>query len=203
MIKCLIKLDEEKINSDGIYTFESIRRTVDRIFGKFNIFKDSDDFYIKSDEDSDFTGFLQSTMSLKGQSWFTDYVEKWIWYECFFGDEYFEDLKAAYCDNEDNDVTDIGFRRGFNIKLNKKSVREYCPKLSYKEATQIVENFALENDFKIGACGYESVSPMGIVGLVSIIEKISYEIPWLKLCLENFDVYTLGETVDYTWIFRD
>ncbi len=84
MLKLEIKLNEQKIQSEGKYKLASIYDTLDTLFARYEIRKevlpDGTISYYGSGKPKDFGSFGANILRLKKQSWFMDYVEKWLWF---------------------------------------------------------------------------------------------------------------------------
>ena len=84
MMKMLIRLDERKIETDGIYDLADMWRLVDSKFEKActkEVQADGSRLYSgKSDKDY-YTCISLAYMVLSEQDWFAQYCIKWIWYD--------------------------------------------------------------------------------------------------------------------------
>lgn len=84
MLKLEIKMDEAKIDAVGKYTPESIYEALDEGFAYFGLVKstyeDGTICYSGTGDRGDFGAFGSMITGLCRESWFMDYVTKWLWY---------------------------------------------------------------------------------------------------------------------------
>ena len=84
MLKLEIKLDEKKISEDHKYEVQSIYRALDETFFRYHLRKtespDGTICFTGTGNPKDFGAFGGIILGLKEESWFMDYVTKWIWY---------------------------------------------------------------------------------------------------------------------------
>lgn len=84
MLKLEIKMDENKIRTDGKYTVESIYQALERTFSNYQLRKepgrDGSFFFCGKGQAKDYGAFGSIITTLKEKSWFMDYVTRWIWY---------------------------------------------------------------------------------------------------------------------------
>ena len=81
MIKMIIKMDKDKIESNGQYSIESINEKIDGIFLRhgLNRFESGEDVeYRGSGKSTDFGNFTIILNGLRKQSWFMDNATRWI-----------------------------------------------------------------------------------------------------------------------------
>lgn len=81
MIKMIIKMDKDKIESNGQYSIDSINEKSDGIFLRhgLNRFESGDDVeYRGSGKSTDFGNFTIILNGLRKQSWFMDNATRWI-----------------------------------------------------------------------------------------------------------------------------
>ncbi len=85
MMNMLIKLDEEKIKRDGVYTVKELWDMIDGITGEFPLDKevlpDGAVMYNGRPDADNFTSCSCSYIGLSSKEWFARYVSKWIWYD--------------------------------------------------------------------------------------------------------------------------
>lgn len=98
MIKMEIKIDENKVDSDQIYSVESIYRALDQIFLRFDIRKDQGPdgtIWYSGNRNRRNSGLFENIIAgLRDKEWFIDYIVKWMLYSSddSDGDFDFEDL---------------------------------------------------------------------------------------------------------------
>lgn len=84
MLKLEIKLDEEKIHSDGKYVPDSLYKTLVNLFSNYQLDcstePDGTLFFVGRGQARDYGSFGKLITTLKNQSWFMEYVIKWLWY---------------------------------------------------------------------------------------------------------------------------
>lgn len=81
MVKMIIKMDEESINSSKEYSIEAIYATMDKIFQKRDMEKiliDGGFEYCGKERPTDFGFFGQIVLGLKKQNWFMNNVKTWL-----------------------------------------------------------------------------------------------------------------------------
>lgn len=84
MMKMLIKLDEDRIKSDGKYDLADMWRVIDRQFNNGCVKEVQPDGAVMYSGEIDkdyFTRISVAYLFLKRQSWFGQYCCKWIWYD--------------------------------------------------------------------------------------------------------------------------
>lgn len=70
----------------------------------------------------------------------------------------------------------------------------------YKE----IKRYLKKNGFKHRQwSGYISKEPLLDADMTSIVNKMNQQIPWLKKCVNKFDVTNVGDTYDLTYIFEE
>ena len=84
MLKLEIKFDEIKMQSDHSYTSESVYKTLDNIFLKYDfhkeILEDGTVSYSGNGMSCDYAIFGRLITKLKDEDWFMRYLVKWLWY---------------------------------------------------------------------------------------------------------------------------
>lgn len=50
--------------------------------------------------------------------------------------------------------------------------------------------------------GYVSKEPMTDLAVTKIVRKLNKSLPWLKQCVQKFDVTNIGETFDLMFVFK-
>lgn len=91
MLKLEIKMNQEKICSDGKYTFENLQQTLVKLFSKYQfdhvMEPDGTLFFIGRGRTRDYGCFGKLITTLKDQPWFMEYVIKWLWYNSDDGED--------------------------------------------------------------------------------------------------------------------
>ena len=91
MLKLEIKLDEEKIREEGRYTPDDLYHILIQAFAKQKIRSvlepDGSISFVGGGHPRDYGCFGKLITSLKTQSWFMEYVIKWIWYNSDDGED--------------------------------------------------------------------------------------------------------------------
>ena len=91
MLKLEIKLDENKVSSEGKYSASKIYSTLDSAFSKYNfrreVMDDGTRCYYGNGQARDYGAFGRIITSLKSKDWFIDYTSKWLWYNSDDGDD--------------------------------------------------------------------------------------------------------------------
>lgn len=106
MLKTEIKLNETRIIEDGKYKLESILKSLDHAFAKFNlpktVLEDGTIRYTGTGNPRDYGAFGHLIMTLQEQEWFIPYVDSWIWFNSDDGrdenDFSMEDVLFAFTD---------------------------------------------------------------------------------------------------------
>ena len=98
MKKLVIKMDREKIRTDGIYNADKIENYIDSLFEKEGLIKVNEGLYVEAGSYSDYEKFWAIIMYLKNLKWFCDYVAEFVWYNSDDSKDpenfYVEDVKA-------------------------------------------------------------------------------------------------------------
>ena len=85
MMKMLIKLDEERVRRDGKYKLADMWRVIDAKFDKYDCIKerqaDGSVLYSGNPNRDYYTCINLAYLTLKGQRWFAEYCNQWIWYD--------------------------------------------------------------------------------------------------------------------------
>ncbi len=81
MIKMIIKMDKDKIESSGIYSVDKVYEKIDGIFKKRGLNRvevDDDIEYCGTGRSTDFGNFTLILNGLRKQPWFMDNAIRWI-----------------------------------------------------------------------------------------------------------------------------
>ena len=84
MIKVELKMNTDLIVDRGVYVPEAILGGIDDAFQQFGfrkeVYDDGTICFWGNRKRDDFANFGALILALKKESWFMDYVEKWLWY---------------------------------------------------------------------------------------------------------------------------
>lgn len=93
-------------------------------------------------------------------------------------------------------------RKAINFDLDTKKLKQFYPckgLLSYKKAYKDIKKFMENNGFEHRQwSGYISKQNIDSYDVSVIIAKLSYKFPWLKQCVNKFDVTDIGNQYDLT-----
>ena len=91
MLKLEIRLNAEQISEGGKYTPEVLQGTLIRAFQKeqmdYSEKPDGTLLFVGRGCTNDYACFGKLIMALRNQSWFMEYVERWIWYNSDDGED--------------------------------------------------------------------------------------------------------------------
>ncbi len=92
MVRMFIELDKEKIEREGIYSYEKMQQYIDEEVLLMGGYKDTDDWYTNGT----WEGFMALATSLGKSDWFLDNAKNFLWnnkdYEKNPGDVCINDL---------------------------------------------------------------------------------------------------------------
>lgn len=88
-------------------------------------------------------------------------------------------------------------RKAINFDLSTKALKEYYPGKHYRNGYRDIEKFLLNNGFKHRQwSGYVSTKSIADYEIGKIIDEMNKELPWLKKCVNHFDVTEVGKQYD-------
>lgn len=89
--------------------------------------------------------------------------------------------------------------RTFNFDLRIKSLRQYYPSSNFLKAYSDIKKFLLKHNFEHRQwSGYKSLEPLSDREVYNIIYNMTTTFPWLKNCVNKFDVTNIGDIYDLT-----
>lgn len=95
-------------------------------------------------------------------------------------------------------------KKALNFDLDTKALKQYYSNKNYRKAYEDIKNFLLVNGFEHRQySGYISVKPMSDATIRAKILKMKKVFPWLKKCVNHFDVTDIGRQHDLTHIIRN
>lgn len=101
-------------------------------------------------------------------------------------------------------IVDRIMRKAINFDLNTKALKEHYPSKHYRNGYRDIEKILLKNGFKHRQwSGYISVEPISHSDICRLIAKINKELPWMKRCVNRFDVTEVGKQYDMKHSFTD
>jgi len=96
-------------------------------------------------------------------------------------------------------------RKAINFDLDTKALRQYYRndesyRIAYKEISKFMESNGFEH--RQGS-GYVSLKTMTSEEVVNIALKMKTELPWIKRCINKFDMTDVGRDYDLSSYFVD
>jgi len=96
-------------------------------------------------------------------------------------------------------------RKAINFDLDTKALRQYYRndesyRIAYKEISKFMESNGFEH--RQGS-GYVSLETMTSEEVVNIALKMKTELPWIKHCINKFDMTDVGRDYDLSSYFVD
>lgn len=90
-------------------------------------------------------------------------------------------------------------RKAINFDLDTKVLKKYYPGKNYRDAYSDIKRFMEKSGFEHRQwSGYISLKKLSINNVFSLSQKLSKAFPWLKKCVNHFDVTDIGEQHDLT-----
>lgn len=92
-------------------------------------------------------------------------------------------------------------QKAFNFDLDANKLKEYYPKKNYRQAYNDIKKFMKKEGFvhRQGS-GYISKMILNMQDVTLLSRKIRKTFPWLKHCVQHFDVTNVGERLDLTYM---
>lgn len=91
--------------------------------------------------------------------------------------------------------------KAINFDLDTKALKVYYPGKSYRQAYKDIKKFMLNNGFSHRQwSGYTSNEKMSDSDIQRLAKKLAKTFPWLKKCVNRFDVTDIGEQHDLTYL---
>ncbi len=91
--------------------------------------------------------------------------------------------------------------KAVNFDLDTKALKIYYPGKHYRQAYRDIRKFMLDNGFTHRQwSGYNSKDKLSNLDVQRFATKLSKSFPWLKKCVNRFDVTDIGEQHDLTYI---
>lgn len=88
-------------------------------------------------------------------------------------------------------------RKAINFDLSTKALKKYYPSKHYRGAYRDIRRFMLNNGFKHRQwSGYVSTQSITNYEISKIIAEMNNDFPWLKKCVNRFDVTDIGKQYD-------
>lgn len=98
------------------------------------------------------------------------------------------------------------YRKAINFDLDTKTLQKIFQSKNpfvYMEWYRQIGSFLKSNGFKHRQwSGYISKEPMSNTEITGIVRKLNKSLPWLKQCVQKFDVTNIGETFDLMFVFK-
>lgn len=95
----------------------------------------------------------------------------------------------------------VSSRKEFTFDLDTKALRKYYPNKNWRNAYNDIRAFMKKENFihRQGSC-YNSINKLQINQVVTISKRLTKTFPWLKKCVNKFDVTDIGEQHDLSHI---
>ncbi|MBR1421847.1 MAG: hypothetical protein IJ571_00180 [Ruminococcus sp.] len=82
-------------------------------------------------------------------------------------------------------------------------MKEHYPGKDYRQAYKDIKSFMLKNGFEHRQwSGYISTKPIDYSSITVLTVELSKKMPWLKDCVNKFDVTNVGKTFDCLGIIK-
>lgn len=90
-------------------------------------------------------------------------------------------------------------RKSINFDLSTEALKKHYPSKHYRNGYGDIKKFLLNNGFKHRQwSGYVSVQDITNAEINKIIAEMTKELPWIKKCVNRFDVTNVGKPYDIT-----
>lgn len=90
-------------------------------------------------------------------------------------------------------------KKAINFDLDTKALKKYYPGKNYRHAYTDIKKFMESEGFLHRQwSGYNSKEKLSMQDIQMITKKLSKTFPWLKKCVNRFDVTDIGEQHDLT-----
>lgn len=97
--------------------------------------------------------------------------------------------------------------KAINFDLDDKLLRKFYPSkglFGYKKAYSDIKKYMLKNGFAHRQySGYISDAPLSNYQVAKIIASLSVQFPWLKKCVQKFDITNIGDQWDVKSIIQN
>lgn len=101
---------------------------------------------------------------------------------------------------------EIPLRKAINFDLKTSEIKKiyksnnpFVYLKAYKEICAFLENKGFTHR---QWSGYTSNEPLTYAKTIQIIKELNNTLPWLKKCVNKFDITNIGDTFDLTYIFK-
>lgn len=92
-------------------------------------------------------------------------------------------------------------RKAINFDLDTKALKKHYPNNDYRQAYRDLKKYFIENGFEHRQwSGYVSKEKISIAKIISFTRRLTKTFPWLKKCVNRFDVTDVGEQHDLTYL---
>lgn len=94
-------------------------------------------------------------------------------------------------------------KKAFNFDLDTQMLKEIYPGKNYRDGYRDICKFLEINGFEHRQwSGYVSKTAMSNLQINKLVERLINAFPWLKECVNRFDVTDIGEQHDLMYIFE-
>lgn len=89
------------------------------------------------------------------------------------------------------------YTRTFNFDLSIKALKRHYPSRNFLKAYSDIKKFLLKHNFEHRQwSGYKSLEPLSDREVYNIVYDMTTTFPWLKHCVNRFDVANIGDIYD-------
>lgn len=94
-------------------------------------------------------------------------------------------------------------RKAINFDLDTQKLKDFYPGNNYRDAYTDIQKFLFLNEFEHRQwSGYTSKIAMSEAEVAKLVGAMNRALPWLKECVNRFDVTDIGEQHDLIYIFE-
>lgn len=94
-------------------------------------------------------------------------------------------------------------KKAFNFDLDTQKLKDFYPGKNYRDGYRDICKFLEANGFEHRQwSGYVSKTAMSNLQINKLVERSINALPWLKKCVNRFDVTDIGEQHDLMYIFE-
>lgn len=199
MYRIEFEIDDEKVESEGVYVLDSIYTAVREECEEHGMQKCGDNCYVISAE-GNFSRVWQALLHIRTPE-IRKYLKKLTWRSD--PEDITEDVLEMKTIEGEELRKQITFKISVEgLKKYYKGTRSMILKRAVDELAAVLSEHGFERSVLLG--GYVSAYPMTYSEVsASVTPDILNRCAWTKDCLTSYSISSVGETVDYTEILKN
>ncbi len=199
MYRIEFEIDDEKVESEGVYVLDSIYTAVREECEEHGMQKCGDNCYVIAAE-GNFSRVWQALLHIRTPE-IRKYLKRLTWHSDPEGIT--EDVLEMKTLEGEELRKQITFKINVEgLKMYYKGTRSMILKKAVDELAALLSEHGFERSVLLG--GYVSAYPMTYSEVsTSVTPDILNRCSWTKDCLTSYSISSVGETVDYTEILKN